>query len=170
MLTLSIGEIEEGGQRIGRVGAAPHLPDDLYDDYRAVVRLGWGEAVGAAVVKTWDTSVLILRMFGRLLTGDASLNNLGGPIAIAQSAGRSADVGAVTFLKFLADISIILAVMNLLPVPVLDGGHLLFFLVEGIKGSALSEQAQQIGQQIGVALLLTLMGLAFYMDIARLLG
>lgn len=170
VLTLHIGEREQEGKRIGRIGAAPQVADDLYDDYRVVLRLGAGEAVGAALSKTWDSSLLILRVFGRLLTGEASLNNLGGPIAIAQSAGRSAEVGGVAFLKFLADISIILAVMNLLPVPVLDGGHLLYFLLEGIKGSALSEQAQAIGQQIGVAFLLALMGLAFYMDIARLLG
>jgi regulator of sigma E protease len=170
LLSLRIGGITEDGRRIGRVGAAPQIPDDLYADYRAVVRLGPGEAVTAAVAKTWDTSVLILRVFGRLLVGEASLNNLGGPIAIAQSAGRSAEVGGITFLKFLADISIILAVMNLLPVPLLDGGHLLYFLAEAVKGSALSERAQMIGQQIGIAFLLTLMGLAFYMDIARLLG
>jgi len=170
LLTLRLGETTDNGKRIGRIGAAVRIPEGLYDDYRAVMRLGWFDAIGAAGTTTWNTSVLILRVFGRLIVGQASLNNLGGPISIAQSAGRSAEVGGVAFLKFLANISIVLAVMNLLPIPLLDGGHLLFFLVEGVKGSALSEEAQLLGQKIGVAFLLTLMGLAFYMDISRLLG
>ncbi len=167
---LLVGTIDSGGERIGRVGAAAERPADLYADYQVLVRLGWGEAMGAAVVKTWDTSGFLLRVLWRLVTGNASIDNLGGPIAIAESAGKSAAVGLTTFLKFLASISIILAVMNLLPVPVLDGGHLLFFAIEAVKGSELSEASQLLGQKIGLALLLALMTLAFYVDIARLLG
>ena len=122
------------------------------------------------MTKTWDMSVFMLRMLGRMVTGKASLDNLGGTISIAQTAGKSASIGAIYFLKFLAIVSISLGVLNLLPVPVLDGGHLLYFLVEGIKGSPPSEQAQILGQKVGLMALLLLMGLAFYVDISRLLG
>jgi len=115
-------------------------------------------------------SLFMLKMLGRMLTGEASVKNLSGPISIAQIAGKSASYGPTYFLKFLALVSISLGVLNLLPVPVLDGGHLLFFLIEALKGSPLSEEAQMQGQRIGMAILLALMGLAFYVDISRLLG
>jgi regulator of sigma E protease len=105
-----------------------------------------------------------------MLTGQASLENLSGPISIAEGAGRSASHGLAYFIKFLAVVSISLGVLNLLPIPLLDGGHLLYFLFEAVKGSPLSEQVQMLGQRIGVLLLAALMSLAFYVDIQRLLN
>ncbi len=169
-LPLRIGVREEGGKRYGRIGAGVEIPDDLYDQYRTEIRLGPVEALGAAVVKSWDMSLFMLRMLGRMLTGQASVKNLSGPISIAQSAGKSASYGPVYFIKFLALVSISLGVLNLLPIPVLDGGHLFFYLIEAVKGSPLSDEAMMQGQRIGMLLLLALMGLAFYVDISRLLG
>lgn len=167
---LIVGSREVDGKVIGRIGAGPHVPEDLFDQYRVEVRYGPVEAIGVATAKTWDMSVFMLKMLGQMLKGEISVKNLSGPISIAQTAGKTASYGAIQFLKFLALVSISLGVLNLLPVPVLDGGHLLFFLVEAIKGSPLSEAAQAQGQRIGMALLLALMGLAFYVDLSRLLG
>lgn len=169
-LDLSIGKRSVGEHVIGRIGAGVHVPKGLFDEYRSEIRLNPMVAVGASVEKTWDMSVFMLRMLGKMLTGKASLDNLGGPISIAQTAGKSASIGATYFLKFLAIVSISLGVLNLLPIPVLDGGHLLFFLIEGIKGSPPSEQLQMTGQKIGIIVLLLLMGVAFYVDISRMLG
>jgi len=127
-------------------------------------------ALQQAAEKTWQMSVITLQMLGKLLVGEASLKNISGPLTIAQYAGQSAEMGLDYYLKFLALISISLGVLNLLPIPVLDGGHLLFFLVELVKRRPLSEQTQMIGQQIGMFLLICLMGLAFYNDLARLQG
>lgn len=170
MIPLLVGVREQAGQRIGRIGAGVEVPEGLYDQYRIEVRLGPLDALGAASAKTWDLSLFMLKMLGRMITGEASVKNLSGPISIAQTAGKTASYGLVYFLKFLAMISISLGVLNLLPVPVLDGGHLFFFLIEAVKGSPLSEEWQMHGQRIGIALLLALMGLAFYIDISRLLG
>jgi len=112
----------------------------------------------------------MLRMLGRMLVGKTSVENLSGPISIAQTAGKTASYGIVYFLKFLALVSISLGVLNLLPVPVLDGGHLFYFLVEALKGGPLSEEFQLQGQRVGMAIILALMMLAFYVDISRLLG
>ncbi len=169
-LNLSIGKRKAGDKVIGRIGAGVYVPEGLFDDYRSEVKLNPIAAVGASLEKSWDMSVFMLRMLGKMVTGQASLDNLGGPISIAQTAGKSASIGPVYFIKFLAIVSISLGVLNLLPVPVLDGGHLLFFVIEGIKGSPLSEQAQMIGQKIGIIALLLLMGVAFYVDISRMLG
>jgi regulator of sigma E protease len=125
-------------------------------------------ALGKAFIKTWDVSVLTLRIIGKMLTGKASVENLSGPISIAQYAGQSASLGVVSFLAFLGIVSVSLGVLNLLPVPLLDGGHLLYYLIELIIGKPVSETVQIAGQQIGMVLLLGLMGLAFYNDISRI--
>ena len=162
--------VDRNGTLVGRIGAAVSLDSDLVDRYRVEVRYGPVEALGVAVQKTWDLSVLTLRVLWKMVTGEASVNNLSGPISIAQSAGQSASVGLVQFLKFLALVSVSLGVLNLLPVPVLDGGHLAFFAVEAIKGGPLSEAAQALGQRIGLALLIGLMALVLYLDLVRLLA
>jgi len=158
------------GATIGRIGASPQVSDELLAAYRTEVRLGPIAALAGAFEKTADMTVLMLRVIGRMLMGRASVENLSGPISIAETAGKTASYGLTYFIKFLAVVSISLGVLNLLPIPILDGGHLLYFAVEAVKGSPLSEQAQIQGQRIGLALLAALMTLAFYVDISRLLG
>ena len=126
------------------------------------------DAFVAALKTTWHYSTTSLSMMKKMLIGDAPVENLSGPISIAQYAGQSAEMGFVHFLKFLAMVSISLGVLNLLPVPVLDGGHLMFFALEAIKGSPVPEKAQIVFQNIGVALLMSLMILAMFLDIGRL--
>ncbi|MGB5177730.1 MAG: RIP metalloprotease RseP [Gammaproteobacteria bacterium] len=159
----------ENGNSIGRIGAYVRLPDEQERaTMRVVVRYGPLEAVPEALYKTWDVTTLTLRTLWKMVNGRASVENLSGPISIARYAGQSAAVGLATFLGFLGIVSVSLGVLNLLPVPILDGGHLLFYLVEIVKGSPLSETAQLVGQKIGITLLLALMSLAFYNDLVRL--
>ena len=132
------------------------------------VRYGIGESLLRAVAKTWETSLFSLRMLGRMLLGQVSWKNLSGPVTIADFAGQSAQLGWIPYLTFLALISISLGVLNLLPIPPLDGGHLLFYVVEILKGSPASDRAIEFGQRIGIALLLVLMAFAFYNDLTRL--
>jgi regulator of sigma E protease len=113
---------------------------------------------------------MTLQILGKMLVGEASVKNLSGPITIAKYAGDTAGLGIVAFLGFLAIVSVSLGVLNLLPIPLLDGGHVLFYLIEGIKGSPPSESLQVMGQQLGLVLLLSLMGLALYNDIIRVIG
>jgi len=162
--------VQLSDREIGRIGAAAQASPWLFDEYRTEVRFGPVAAMSAAIGKTADMSLLMLRVIGRMLIGKAAVENLGGPIAIAETAGKTASYGLGHFVKFLAVVSISLGVLNLLPIPMLDGGHLLYFAIEAIKGSPLSEQAQVQGQRVGLALLAVLMTLAFYVDISRLLG
>jgi regulator of sigma E protease len=169
-LTFTPRRADERGKSVGKIGAAVEVSEALFGGYRTLVRLGPLDALGAAVGKTLDLSWLMLRMVGRMLTGQSSVENLSGPISIAETAGKTASYGLSPFLKFLAVVSISLGVLNLLPIPVLDGGHLLYFLFEGVIGRPISERAQEQGMKIGIALLAGLMTLAFCVDIARLLG
>lgn len=157
-------------QVVGRIGASNEVDPSLMERYRVNHRMGMLEAVPEAFARTWEYSVLTLKVIWRVLTGQASIHNLSGPITIADAAGKTASIGLVYFIKFLAIVSISLGVLNLLPIPVLDGGHLLFFAIEAIKGSPLSEQAMLQGQKIGLLMLLSLMTVAFYVDIQRLFG
>ncbi len=163
-----VGQNKQADQIVGRIGAGPFVADNLFDEYRVEVVYGPIDGVAVAVSKTGEMSLFMLKMIGRMLTGELSIKNLSGPISIAQTAGKTASYGFTQFLKFLALVSISLGVLNLLPVPVLDGGHLLFFLVEAVKGSPLSEASQAFGQKMGLAILLGLMTLAFYVDLTRL--
>ena len=159
----------ENGNVIGRIGAYVQLPgEDERATMRVVVRYGLLDAVPEALYKTWEVTTLTLRTLWKMVSGRASVENLSGPISIARYAGQSAAVGLATFLGFLGIVSVSLGVLNLLPVPILDGGHLLFYLLEMVKGSPMSETAQLVGQKIGITLLLALMSLAFYNDLVRL--
>jgi len=149
------------------LGIEPAIPDAL-PAYDATLRYGPVAALPAAMQETWKLASDSLTMIGRLLTGHASVANVSGPITIARYANASAQMGPAWFLNFLALLSLTLAIVNLLPIPVLDGGHLLYYLIELAKGSPLSERAMAVGQYIGLALLAGLMGLAFYNDILHL--
>jgi regulator of sigma E protease len=152
----------------GKIGASVMIPDDIKNSLKAEYSLGPLEAIPAAFTRTYDYSFSTLKMMGKMVIGQASVKNLSGPISIAQYAGESANVGFVNFLKFIALVSVSLGVLNLLPIPVLDGGHLLFFGIEAIKGEPISEKSQLFFQQIGIAILVTLMALGMVMDIQRL--
>ncbi|UGQ48862.1 RIP metalloprotease RseP [Massilia endophytica] len=134
-----------------------------------VVASGPLEAAGKAVQKVWDTSVLTVKMFGRMVTGEVSWKNVTGPITIADYAGQTARVGLASYLSFLAFISISIGVLNLLPIPVLDGGHLLYYSLEVLTGRPVPERFGEIAQRLGVGLLVTLMALAVFNDVVRLL-
>ena len=170
VLPLTIGETGSGDDRIGRIGASVQIPQDLYDSMRSVQRYGLFEALPVASAKTWRMSALTVRMIVSMVTGDVSAKNISGPINIAQYAGISASVGFVAFLNFLAIVSISLGILNLLPIPMLDGGQIFYSLVEAAKGSPLSERAQLFGQQMGILMLLLLMSFAFYNDLSRIFG
>jgi regulator of sigma E protease len=125
-------------------------------------------ALRLAAAKTWETSIFSLRMIGKMIVGEVSWRNLSGPVTIADYAGQSAQAGWTSYLVFLAIISISLGVLNLLPIPLLDGGHLLYYLVEVVKGRPVSDRTMELGQRLGLAVLLFLMAFAFYNDINRL--
>ena len=152
---------------IGRIGALPE-PISYPEELQTTVRYSVGTSFYTAVVKTWQMSVLTLKMIGNMIIGEVSVKNLSGPITIATYAGYTASEGLPTFLSFLAIVSISLGVLNLLPIPLLDGGHLLFYFIEIVKGKALSDEAQLKMQHIGIVMLGLLMILAFYNDIQRL--
>lgn len=169
-LNLTVGSELEDGETVGKIGIAISGSRQVLDEDRTTIRHNMLAAIPGAIDQTWTMSVLTLRMLGRMVTGDVSVKNISGPLHIAEYAGYTARAGLVTFLSFMAIISVSLGVLNLLPVPVLDGGHLLYYLAELLKGSPVSEHTQVIGQQVGLVLLFMLMSLAFYNDISRLIG
>jgi regulator of sigma E protease len=140
-------------------------PPDTHD---ALLRLGPIDAIPAAFAETWHRSADMLKLLGQMITGQASTKNISGIITIGQAANTSARMGLGWFVDFLAVVSLSLAVMNLLPIPILDGGHLVYYLIELVKGSPVSERTQVAGQYVGLMLLVALMGLAFYNDILRI--
>ncbi|MDR2166085.1 MAG: RIP metalloprotease RseP [Zoogloeaceae bacterium] len=164
----------EDGQRIQRVGLQWAEPDaalrESLPERWSTIRYGLGDAARKAIGQTWETSAFSLRMFGKILSGEVSWRNLSGPVAIAEYAGRTARIGLDAYLKFMALVSISLGILNLLPIPVLDGGHLLYYALEVIKGGPLPERVMIWGQNIGLTLLATLMAFALFNDLSRLIG
>ena len=166
------GEAAKGAQSgsraavtVGKIKAEIALTPDMI-----VVASGPLQAVGKGAEKVWDTSIMSLKMLGKMFTGEVSLKNVTGPITIADYAGQTARIGLVSYLSFIAFISISLGVMNLLPIPVLDGGHLLYYSLEVLTGRPLPERVGEIAQRLGFGLLLTLMVLAVFNDVLRLLN
>ena len=167
-LPITPKSVQSGDKTEGKIGAKMTIPANLVKSMTVESSLPPLEAIPAAFKTTYDYSTVTLRMMGKMLTGKASVKNLSGPISIAQIAGQTASMGLVHFIKFMALVSVSLGVLNLLPIPVLDGGHLLFFGIEAVKGGPVSEKAQIIFQQIGMALLLLLMATALVVDIQRI--
>ena len=160
----------QNGKQIGKIGIGPKIDHSKFKDLLVEVSYPASTAMAKAINKTWETSVFTLQMLWKMVMGEVSLKNISGPITIADYAGKSAQMGVASYLGFLALISISLGVLNLLPIPLLDGGHLMYYVVEIIKGSPLSERAMEIGQQMGMMMLFTLMAFAIYNDINRLLS
>ncbi len=169
-ITLQPRQVVEAGKAVGKIGAAPQVNEALWQAMLTTVSYSPVDALGQALRKTWETSMISLKMMGKMVVGEVSLKNLSGPITIADYAGQSANMGMVAYLTFLALVSISLGVLNLLPIPLLDGGHLLYYAAEFIKGSAVSEKSWEIGQKIGIALLGTMMLFAFYNDLNRIIS
>ena len=167
-LNAVLASVEEAGRNIGQLGAMPAVDEQLWQNLRAARRLGPIDAVPAAVAQAWQMTQLTLRVLWHMVLGEVSIKNVSGPIQIAQVAGDSAQIGLVSFLSFMAVVSVSLGVLNLLPVPLLDGGHLLMFAIEGIKGRPLSERAQIAAQYVGLTFIGMLMVLALFNDIMRL--
>jgi len=160
--------VVSGDQRIGRIGVAPDVSAEHAG--QVFVRISYGplESFTRSLEKTYDISAFSLKMLGKMLVGEVSWKHLSGPVTIADFAGQSAQLGWVSYLTFLALISISLGVLNLLPIPLLDGGHLMYYCAEILKGSPVSERAMELGQRVGIALLLVMMAFAFYNDLNRL--
>ncbi|AYL55260.1 sigma E protease regulator RseP [Citrobacter freundii] len=166
-LTLTPDSKQVNGKAEGFAGVVPKVIP-LPDEYKTVRQYGPFSAVLEASDKTWQLMKLTVSMLGKLITGDVKLNNLSGPISIAQGAGMSAEFGVIYYLMFLALISVNLGIINLFPLPVLDGGHLLFLAIEKLKGGPVSERVQDFSYRIGSILLVLLMGLALFNDFSRL--
>ena len=166
--TITPKSVQVGDKTECKVGASVYIPEQLMKSVSVEYSLSPLAAIPVALETTYYYSVTSLKMMGKMLIGRASVENLSGPISIAQYAGQSATMGLVPFIKYLALVSVSLGILNLLPIPVLDGGHLLFFAIEGIKGSPVSERVQIFFQQVGIALLVSLMALAMFLDIDRL--
>ena len=162
--------VEKDGGKVGRINAVLQAKPEAWAEYVVEVRYDPLESLVRALARTWETSVFSLKMLGKMIVGEVSLRNLSGPITIADYAGQSAQGGVASYLLFLALISISLGVLNLLPIPLLDGGHLMYYTIEIFKGRPISDRAVEIGQHVGMALLFTLMAFALYNDIYRLIG
>lgn len=165
-LEMTLGSREVDGRQVGVMGVGAQTSREYFYERQ----YGPLAAIGASVERTWDTTSFTVSMLARMVTGDVSVKNISGPINIAQYAGESATAGLDVFVNFLALVSISLGVLNLLPIPVLDGGQIVYQGVELVKGSPLSERAQIVGQQVGILALLILMTFAFYNDISRIIN
>ena len=162
--------VDEAGAQVGKIGAAPQVDEAVLAGLMTEVRYGPIEGLLRGAQKTWEMSVFTLEMLGRMVLGQVSWKNLSGPLTIADYAGQSAALGWISFFSFLALVSVSLGVLNLLPIPVLDGGHLLYYIYELLTGRAVSEKVMEYGMRIGMAVLLLLMSLALYNDLQRLIS
>jgi regulator of sigma E protease len=169
-LNLTPESVTEAGAVVGKIGAGPDVDEAVFKDMMTTLDYSVGGALQQGFDKTWQMSVFSLQMMGRMITGEVSWHNLSGPLTIADYAGQSARNGWMSFVGFLALVSISLGVLNLLPIPLLDGGHLMYYIVEAVKGSPVSDRITELGQRFGMAALFTMMVFAFYNDITRLLG
>lgn len=168
VISLQPEVISEKGTEIGKAGITPKIQHEELENLLVKTSYAPTTALVKAIAKTWELSYFTLRMLGKMVTGDVSLKNISGPITIANYAGQTAKMGLSAYLGFLALISISLGVLNLLPIPVLDGGHLVYYLIEMVRGVPLSERIMYVGNQIGITLLITLMLFAIYNDLLRL--
>jgi regulator of sigma E protease len=167
-VTLTTDAVEQGGHKVGVAGVRLKVDPATAERLAVTVRYGVLDALAQGARKTWELSAFTLKMLGRVVTGDASIKNISGPLTLADFAGQSAQAGLLVFVGYLALISISLGVLNLLPVPLLDGGHLLYYFAELLKGSPVSDRAFEVGQRIGMAVLAVLMALALFNDLTRL--
>lgn len=159
----------QSGDKVGKLGIGPQIDQGELDKLMVSISYPPLAAMAKAIRKTWETSLFTLQMLWKMVAGEVSWKNISGPITIADYAGKSAQLGFASYVAFLALISISLGVLNLLPIPLLDGGHLMYYLIEIVKGSPLSVKAMEAGQQVGMALLFALMVCAIYNDVARLI-
>ena len=157
--------VNEGKISVAKIDASVGAPPEF-----VTVRYGVFEGLWQGVARTWESSVLTLKMMGKMLIGEASLKNLSGPLTIADYAGKSASIGLTAYLLFLAAISVSLGVLNLLPLPVLDGGHLMYYLWEAVTGKSVSDAWMAGLQRGGIAILLCMMSVALFNDVTRLFG
>lgn len=169
-INLTPGVKKRGDKVLGFMGASVLIPEELINKTKTRIEYSPLEAMGRALNETWVFSTLTLKVLGKMLVGDAALENISGPITIATYAGITASIGFLTYIKFLAMISVSLGVLNLLPVPMLDGGHLFYYLIEMVKGSPVSQKIEELGQRLGITLLFLLMSLAIFNDIQRLMN
>lgn len=169
-LTVVPEAVDEAGQRVGKIGAGPQIDEAVLATLMTEVRYGPVASLWHGAVKTWDMSLFTLEMMGRMVLGQVSWKNLSGPLTIADYAGQSAALGWISFVGFLALVSVSLGVLNLLPIPLLDGGHLMYYVAEVFTGRPVSERTMEIGSRIGMVLLLLLMSFALFNDLQRLIG
>ena len=154
---------------MGKIGAGPRIDDALMAGLLTEVRYGPIDALWQGAKKTWTMSIFTLEMMGRMVMGQVSMKNLSGPLTIADFAGQSAALGWISFIGFLALISVSLGVLNLLPIPLLDGGHLMYYISEVLTGRPVSERVMELGGRVGLTALLLLTSLALYNDLQRLI-
>jgi len=168
-LTVRPSAVIEHGKEVGRIGAALRIEQGELDRFFVTVHYSATESLVRATEKTWETAIFSLKMLGKMVSGQASWKGMSGPVTIASYAGQSAGMGIKVFIGFLALISISIGVLNLLPIPVLDGGHLMYYMVEILTGKAVPESVMVVGQKIGFSMLGFMMVIAFYNDINRLI-
>ncbi len=168
-LTVRPSAVIEHGKEVGRIGAALRIEQGELDRFFVTVHYSATESLVRATEKTWETAIFSLKMLGKMVSGQASWKGMSGPVTIANYAGQSAGMGIKVFIGFLALISISIGVLNLLPIPVLDGGHLMYYMVEILTGKAVPESVMVVGQKIGFSMLGFMMVIAFYNDINRLI-